>query len=474
MPEQQRVSLDCAIVGGGISGLTAAHSLHTRGPELKVGIFERKNRFGGILHTRNENGFLFETSADSFITDPPAALELCEQLGLADQLLSTRASGRGAQVLFEGRLMPVPAGFQIMGPRRLWPLITSPLLSWKGKLRACCEPWIPRRKGQADESLAAFATRRLGKEVFERLVAPLVGGIYTADPEQLSMEAALPRFVAMEQNFGSLYRGMRARARKDRSKTDESAARYSLFAAPRNGIEQMLRTLREQLPEDSLHVGTTVTELAPSQEHAWELVTDNENRYTARHLILATPAFAAADLIEACEPELAGELRKIPYAGCAVACLGYAKNQFAKIPLSFGMVVPPQENRQILAASFSSNKFAGRCPDDHLLIRVFLGGAGREAILEKNDEEIVATAHNELAELLSIRGVPTCHQLSRWERSMPQYHVGHAQLVAGIENRVSRAVNLTLIGNAYHGVGIPQCIDGAVRAAEAICGKESA
>ena len=473
MPEQKRFTLDCAIVGGGISGLTAAHTLHTLAPELNTRLFERQRHFGGILQTRRENGFLLETSADSFITDPPAALRLCQRLGLADELLSTREMRRGAQVLFEGRLMPIPEGFQIMGPRRLLPLLRSPLLSWKGKLRACCEPWIARRQSAADESLAAFATRRLGKEVFERLVAPLVGGIYTADANQLSMAAALPRFVEMEREFGSLYRGLRARAKKEKTGSDESGARYSLFTAPRGGIGQLLRKLEQSVPPSTLQTEAQITHLARTAEGAWELGVRGEAPWTARHVILATPAFCAADLLEPHDAGLGAELRKIPYASCAVICLAYQKNQFITPPQGFGFVVPRRENRQILAASFASNKFAERSPEDHVLIRVFVGGAGRESILEHSDAKLLEIASSELAQLMGIQGKPQYHEVSRWKKSMPQYHVGHATRVEQIESGVARLKNLSLIGNAYRGVGIPHCIEGAVRATEAICGQEN-
>jgi oxygen-dependent protoporphyrinogen oxidase len=472
MSDNKKITLDCAIVGGGISGLTAVHALHTMVPDWKIRLFEKSDRFGGILETRTGNGLLIETSADSFITDPPAALQLCERLGLEKDVLPTQPTGRRAEVLFQGRLRSIPDGFQIVGTRRLLPVVCSPLLSWKGKLRACCEPFIAPRTETNDESLAAFATRRLGKETFERLIAPLVGGIYTADAEKLSMAAALPRFVQMERSFGSLYRGLRSQAKKTRGSNSGSGARYGLFAAPRGGMGQLLTKLAQSVPTDTLQTGAEITNLTRTSDAQWQLEVNGTALWTARKIILATPAFQAGKLLEPHDTILAGELRHIPYASCAVVCLVYDKKQFPQPPESFGFVVPAREKRQILAASFASNKFPLRAPEDQLLVRVFMGGATQESILEYQDAKLAEIAASELSQIMDIRNLPHFHCVTRWPRSMPQYHVGHVERIARIDLQVARLENLALIGNAYRGVGIPQCIDGALRAAELLCGEK--
>ena len=224
-----------AIVGGGIAGLAAAHRLVTLEPATDVVVFEADERVGGVLQTDRIDGYLVERSADSFITNIPAGVELCRELGLADELLPTNAARRKAQIVREGRLHAVPAGFQLLTPSQIWPLVTTPLLSVGGKLRMLREAFIARRADSGDESLASFAVRRFGREAYERLIQPLVGGIYTADPHQLSMRAALPKFVELEQKHGSLMRAARHLGGDGAAAKQGAGARYGLFVAPREG-----------------------------------------------------------------------------------------------------------------------------------------------------------------------------------------------------------------------------------------------
>ena len=472
MPEKENFTLDCAIVGGGISGLTAAHTLQAIAPNWKIRLFERCERLGGVLETARDQGFLIELSADNFITEPPAALQLCEQLGLGEDILPTNSMFRGADVLFRGRLTPVPVGFQVLGPQRLMAILRSPLLSIRGKLRLCCEPFIAPRKDSTDESLAAFAIRRLGKEAYERLVAPLVGGIYTADAHKLSMAAALPHFAQMEREFGSLYRGLRARAKAKNGSSTESGARYSLFATPRGGMEQLLEKLEESVPPATWQTRAEITDLARTDDGGWQLQVNGERLWTAGKLIIAIPAFHAGNLLEPHDAILGAELRGIPYASCAVVCLGYEKKQFPHPPQVFGFVVPPCEKRQILAASFSSNKYPFRAPDEQLLIRVFLGGACQESILQHGDAQLAEIAIRELKQIMGTQGEPHYQRVVRWTKAMPQYHLGHLERVAKIEKHAARLSNLALIGNAYRGVGLPHCVQGAISAVERLCGRE--
>ncbi len=469
MADNQTLTLDCAIVGGGISGLAAAHALHRRAPAWKIRLFEKSQRIGGILETRSVNGLLIETSADSFITDPPAALNLCEQLGIEKDLVSTQPTGRRAEVLHHGRLKRIPDGFQILGTRKLLPLLCSPLLSLRGKVRACCEPFIAARNENADESLAAFAKRRFGKETFEQLIAPLVAGIYTADAEKLSMATALPRFVEMERKFGSIYRGLRAEAKNSNNSRRGVGARYGLFAAPQDGLRQLLGKIEQSLPVDTVHTRAEITALKCTTDNRWKLEANGKTAWVARKLIIATPAFEAAELLDPLDSILAEELRNIPYASCAIACFAYEKKQFTKLPESFGFVIPPCEGRQILAVSFSSNKFPMRAPDNQLLVRIFIGGATQASILEHDDSKLLEIADDELKQIVDVRGAPHFRTIIRWPRSMPQYHVGHLERIERIDQQVAQIKNFALIGNAYRGVGIPQCVDGAVRAAESLC-----
>lgn len=458
-------NLRIAVVGGGISGLAAAHRVTELAPQAQLTLFEAGDRLGGVLRTEQHDGYLVELSADMFITNAPWGIDLCRRVGLADDLMPTRESHRRSFVVRDGRLLPVPIGFHLLSPSRVWPLLRSPLLSWPGKLRVVCEPLVRRRRDSADESLASFARRRLGREAFERLVQPLVAGIYTADAEQLSMAAALPRFVEMERRSGSLTRGAWQEARQ-RDGSNSSGARYGLFVAPRDGMSSLVDAIVQRLPADSLRLNSTVAQLA-TIGGTW-LVTVGGNAIEFDAVIVALPAYAAANLLVGVSAELSTDLRAIAYAGCAIAVLAYRRDQFGRNFDGFGFVVPRVENRDILAASFASAKFDGRAPDDRVLIRVFLGGAERPDQLDLVDSQLVTLATKDLASLLDIRGEPELTRVVRWPRSMPQYHVGHIDLVRRVEQQVAGWHGLALAGNAYHGVGVPNCIHSGEQAAECV------
>lgn len=454
--------LPVAVVGGGISGLAAAHRLK----ELETGhpilLLESRDRLGGVLETVRQDGYLIETSADNFITKLPYAEQLAERLGLAGELLPTEPSLRRALTVNRGKVVPVPEAFVLMSAGRIGPILSSPILGWRGKLRLFGEPLVPRRTAAADESVADFARRRLGDEAFRRLVQPLVAGIYTADPEKLSMQATMRQFVERERQHGSLWRARRAEA-----SGGDSGARYSAFVAPRQGMTQLVEAVAASLPPSSVRLGTTV-ETVRRQGHDWHLDhCDGQTTRTAA-VIVATPAAAAGRLLAGVDAELARKLRSIEQAGASIVVLGVRSSQVKLAIRGFGFVVPQIEGRRIIAASFSSLKFPGRAPDDRLLIRVFVGGALQPELADLPDDQLVELARGELAELVGLEGEPELTRVVRWPSSMPQYHVGHIDRIAEIERRVAAQPGLDLAGNAYHGVGIPQCVHSGEVAAERI------
>jgi oxygen-dependent protoporphyrinogen oxidase len=488
-----------AIIGGGISGLAAAQRLTELLPNARLTLFEASDRLGGVLDTVHCDGFLIERSADNFLTHPAAAIDLCRRLGIAEELLPTDDTRRRAFVVRHGRLVPIPDGFYLMSPRKLWPLVTSPLLSWRAKLRLLAEPFIPRRKHAAyDESVASFARRRLGRETFERIVQPLVAGIYTADPEQLSMATTMPQFLEMEQIHGSLLRATLFRRRAahfgDQSGTQSipphadgvSGARYTLFTAPKNGMTSLITALAaSQGVAGSIRLNTPVAHIT-HESNQWQLnlelrhpegirdcglnplnpQSDNPQSFDA--LIVAVPAHAGARLLTSVDAGLASELSEIPYASCAVVSLGFARRHIGHALDGFGFVVPQRERRRIIAASFASLKYPGRAPTDCVLVRTFIGGALQPDLLRLPDSDLIELALTELTDLLALTGKPVVTDVAHWPNSMPQYPVGHLGRSARIEQALARWPNLALAGNAYRGVGIPQCIASGQAAAARI------
>jgi protoporphyrinogen/coproporphyrinogen III oxidase len=476
-----------AVVGGGISGLAAAHRVTELLPRAELSLYEAADRLGGVVRTIHHDGCLVEQAADSFITKLPWAIDLCRRLGISDDLLSTNAAKRRAYVVRDGRLLPVPDGFVLMTPRKLWPILTSPVLSWRGKLRLLAEPLILDRQNFAnddarasnDESVASFATRRLGREVFERLVQPLLVGIYTADPAKLSISATLPDILRQYRAYGRLILAGKGQSPPTGTLSDEgnepataeSGARYGLFVAPKNGMSSLVERLADRLLDRTIHLNSPIARIDRGEEGGWNLsYLDQANPERFDAVIVALPAPSAGRLLRDCDPELAAELGQIEYAGCAVVSCCYRREQLANLPSGFGFVVPIVARRRILAASFASEKFPQRAPNDQIIVRAFLGGALDPRIMERSDSELGAIAMAELADLLEITGQPLWTDVAKWPGSMPQYHVGHLDRVASIEVRVAELPSLELAGNAYHGVGIPQCIHSGELAAERIAG----
>lgn len=461
------------IVGGGITGLAAANRLREIDPDARVLVLEAAPRPGGVLSTVQADGFLMEESADSFLTALPDGLNLCRRVGLADEVIPTDPAHRRAFVVSRGRLVPIPDGLMIMAPTRLGPMATTPILSPWGKLRMGMEYFLKPGSG-GDESLAAFARRRFGKEAYERLIQPLVGGMYTGDPERLSVQATMPRFQEMEAKHGSLIRGsLRERKRREKGASGiaGSGARYGLFVGLRRGTTSLVDSLVKRLPEDSIRCGVTVDRLERTTDGRWLVHADGAGApavLDAGAVILATPVRAAGRLLAEVDAKLSDWLSRIPSTSCVIVSLGYRREQIAHALDGFGFVVPKVENRQILSGSFSSVKFPGRAPEGAVLLRAFLGGAFHADIVDRDDDELTGIAERELGELLGISGPPIIRRIKRWPLVMPQYELGHVELVREIEQSVAAHRGLELAGNAYHGVGVPQCIQSGEQAAERV------
>jgi protoporphyrinogen/coproporphyrinogen III oxidase len=509
-----------AVIGGGLSGLAAAHRLTQLLPSAEVRVFETASRLGGPLFTIERDGTVFEQGADSFLTKDPFPLELCRELGLEGEIIHTNEAHRRALVVSQGRLVPVPEGFVLMQPRQLLPLMHSPVLTGLGKLRAVAEPSVARCADvdgpDYDESVASFATRRLGREAFERLVEPLVAGIFVADATKLSLAATYPEFIAAERDHGSLWRAWQNRRglspfaqsaeqmgtvplpRRFSSKGEpspfppsrpedsDSGARYGAFVTLRGGLGRLIDALVAQLGKESvaqlaagsiaLNSPVAAVEKLPNARWRLTAADGRANRFNSAlggefngefdGLIITLPARQAAALLQGVDNELTGALARIQAASSVVATLLYRRDSIA-LPLDgFGLVVPRVENRQIVAASFPSVKFAGRSPAGLIPIRVFLGGALRPDMIDRDDADLITIARQELAALIGAHGDPVTTFVARWREAMPQYHVGHLALVDAIDARVAALPGLELAGNSYRGVGIPQSLRSGRAAAE--------
>lgn len=468
-----------AVVGGGISGLSAAHRLlelsEETGRPIEVTLFERQEHLGGVVGTERVEGYLLERGGDMFVTDKPWAVGLAERLGLGSRIIGTESRYRRSLVVHEGRPTAVPPGFMLMAPARAGSMLRTPILSWAGKLRMGLDLVLPRGSAD-DETVADFVTRRFGRQVLDRLVQPLVGGIYTADPEKLSLRATLPRFLEMEAEHRSLYLGARARerssARQPATAQSDSGARYGMFVSFEDGMAELMNALEHKLREGArVKTATDVLRVSRDAEEKWCLHYRDENEEVEERfdgLILAVPTYAAASLLGPLTPQLSSQLGAIEYASSIVVASGHRLKDIDHPLQAFGMVVPIVEKRGVLAVSFSSRKFPGRAPEGGVLLRSFVGGALQPELCELDDAAIEQLVADELRALLGVQGTPDFVRIMRYHRAMPQYHLGHVERVTAIERRLDTHRGLALAGNAYRGVGIPDCIHSGECGAERI------
>lgn len=449
------------IVGGGIAGLAAAERAVALRPDVEVLVLEAADRPGGMLQTERTEGLVIDRGPDSILSDQPTVMELAARVGLGDAVIGTDNRFRGAYVVQRGKLVRIPGGFTVVGTSDRLKLAFSPILSPLGKLRAACEPLIPRAHLQ-DESIRAFVTRRYGRELFERLAQPMAGGIYGGDPDRLSAHATLSRFVEHERKYGSVTRGLRSRTRASESET-ATGARYGLFISFKNGMGALPEAIAHELGS-RVRLGTPVARISPEGE-GWGVELASGAKERASHVILALPARISTHLVRGFDAALAEELAAIEYGSAATATFAWKRAEVPHPLDAFGFVVPETEHRDALAATWSSVKWPGRAPEDQVLIRVFLA---RQELLESDDDTLVSAARRELAALMGIEAEPFLTRVDRFTNAMPRYHLGHIPRVDRIERAVSAHTGLALAGNAYRGVGIPDTIRYAQRAAESL------
>ena len=459
------------VIGGGISGLAAAHRLVELSPTAQVTLIEASSRLGGTIRTDERDGFLVERGPDSFISEKPEAVELAKRVGLESRLVQTNPEHRRSFIVRNGRLRPVPEGFQLLAPSRIWPFLTTDIFSLAGKARMAADLLLPRRSanGLSDESLSSFVRRRLGREALERMAQPMVGGIYTADPETLSLRATLPRFLDMERDHRSLILAMLRKARSQASaeKTGTSGARYSLFLSFDRGMEVLVQALERKLTQVEIKKETRVQSLSRTAA-SWTIQTQTGDTLAADAICLALPAHTAATLLSDIAPQLTTKLNQIKYASTATINLAYRRDAIQHPLNGFGFVVPFVEKRSLIACTFSSVKFVDRAPDDHVLLRAFVGGALQPEMFALDGADMLQRVEQDLRELLGVNERPIFAEIAKWKNSMPQYEVGHLDRVQAIENEVAQLPNLTLAGNAYRGAGIPDCIRSGEAAAESL------
>jgi oxygen-dependent protoporphyrinogen oxidase len=454
------------IIGGGISGLSAAYFLAKRG--ISSTIFESRPRLGGVIQTEQVAGCTLEAGPDSFISAKPAALELIRELGLADEVIGSNDFSRKTYVWKHGRLVPLPEGLMMMVPTKIMPLLATPLLGWSTKARMGLELFHPPRRHAEDQSVSAFITEHYGPEAVDYLAEPLLSGIYGGNPDELSVASVLPRFVTLAQRYGSLTRGVLIeRAKAERAKAGKNhGAPAPLFRTLKGGLQQIVDALVATIRGTAEVCHRRVEALDCSGQGF--RVRAGGDWLAGDHVIVACEAHSARSLVDSVDGRLAELLAAVPYSSSMTVALGFDRADLAECPSGHGFLVPRRERRRLMACTWVGEKFAYRVPEGTVVARCFLGGTDDASVLDAPDETVTAIVTTELRDIAGIHAAPKFVRIHRWPRSMAQYTVGHPQRVAEIETRVKAIPGLALAGNAYDGIGIPDCIRLGKRAAEAI------
>lgn len=457
-----------AIIGGGISGLSCAwfvrEAFRVNQIPISLKVFEAEDHFGGSIRTQQRDGFTYESGPDTFISEKPWAIDLCKRLGLDQELIGVRPEHQRSSMVYQGHLVPIPKGFYLMASPSLKTLSELPFVSWKGKMRMMMEPFIPAGGPvSGDESVASFMRRRFGEEALWRIGQPMIGGIYTADPETLSLEATFPKFREMERRYGSVVRGLRARADVEQG---VSGPRYGLFLSFRNGMQTLIDRLREDLG-DVLCAGKKLTGLVQKAQ-GWDLEFADGSRDQSDLLCLAVTAPAAARLTDTFSPLLSEALRRTPYEDAVTVNLAFKASDCPALPAGAGFVIPKLEELPLVGVTIAHQKFEGRGPEDGVLIRAFIGGVYHREVLKYKNAQLEALAFETVRKLLRIHTKPLWTALVRYPEAMPQFLVGHFSGVALLREQLKSFPGLFLTGNYFSGVGIPDCVHEAEKTADAM------
>ncbi len=449
-----------AIVGGGITGLSAAWYLARSG--IPSVLIDPRPRLGGVIATETVEGCVIEGGPDSFLAAKPWAADLIAEVGLDGDLISSNDHQRVTYIWRDKRMVPLPDGLMMMVPTRIWPMVATDLLSWSAKIHMGLE--YLRGKPAApppDRSVADFVRDHYGQEAVDYLAEPLLSGVYGGDPGELSVNSVLPRFVELEAQYGSLTRGVLAARRK-------AAANNSgpLFRTLKHGLGSLVERLEDRLGHQCQVIQAAVDAIERRGD-GWALRAGEQWLETG-HAVLACPAHAAAPLLASLDGTLAGLLGAIPYSSSMTVALGYRRAGLGHPLNGFGFLVPGKDRERMVACTWVGTKFSHRVPEDYALLRCFLGGAGDEAILSEPDETVLAIVRRELQRMMGVTAEPIFHRISRWPRSMAQYTVGHQTRIEEIHARLKGLLGLYLAGNAYAGIGIPDCIRTGKQAAEAV------
>lgn len=449
------------VVGAGISGLTVAYRLEQQ-LGMEVTLLEERERVGGTIDSLTRQGFLVEAGPNGFPDNNPATLSLAQEIGLAEKLIpASESASKNRFLALQGRLRRLPNSFGTF--------LTSDLLSWLAKLNLLAERFRGRRSKAEDESIEAFARRRVGNEITRTFVDAFVTGILAGDPKLLSMQAAFPRLAGWEREHGSITRGMtlaRKERRAQQAATPSLGKRAGSMWSFQKGLKTLVTALGTHLRRPPL-LGVRIRRVR-RQDHRWIVEAEGKDCWDADAVVLTCPAYRQAEILADLDAELVNSLDAIPYNRIVVVAFGYRREDMPHPLDGFGYLSPQRERRDVLGVQWCSSIFPGRAPEEAVLLRALCGGWHRQEMVDWPDDRLVAAVRGELAQLLGVRVAPIMQQIIRWPRAIPQYHVGHLQRIAWIEQRLGQHSGLFLGGNSFRGVAINDCVEQSSKLAEQI------
>ncbi|WP_418790817.1 protoporphyrinogen oxidase [Phosphitispora sp. TUW77] len=459
------------VIGGGITGLSAAYMLQKAvesGKQVDYLLVEKDNRLGGKIWTEEIDGYIVEGGPDCFLSDKPGCFDMARDTGIEERIIPSNDASKRTYVFADKKLNRLPDGLMGLVPTKLVPFAVSPLISWPGKIRMAMDLFIPKKQTDEDETLGSFVKRRLGKEALDKIAEPLIGGIHAGDPDKMSLKATFPRFIQMEQNYGSLLKAMLAGRRKmpQAKPLEPGKPKKTFFMTFIGGMGELTDTMASKLDSKKVHTGKAVTHIEKKTDGGYVVHIDGMGPVAADAVILTAPAHEAAKVVTDIDKTMSENLAEIPQATSATVNLAFRRSDINKTIDAFGFIVPISEGRKIKAGTYSSTKWDYRTPDDdHVLIRAFVGGAMNQELVFLNDEEMLKMVLDELKDIIGLTAAPVMHKIFRWVKGMPQYTIGHLDRVADIEARTAGTPGFYVAGGSYRGVGVPDCINVGKKAA---------
>jgi len=446
-----------AIVGGGIAGLAAAYELTRQqtelGLDLSLDLYDARDRLGGVILTERIDDYVLDAGPDAILTLKPAAVQLCRDLGLEDEIIPTRDEHRGVALYSRGKLRSLPYGTGSSTFRKLEAYLTSGVVSWSAKLRMAADLFLPRGAPREDESMSDFFGRRLGREAVERIIDPLIAGIYSGDPDRLSINSLFPRFPRMVEERRSILLSLLRTPQS--SRTDGRT--LPAFCSLREGLGQLVEALIEHLDDTRILLGTSVRAVR-KRGNGYALLTDSGERDAYTDVIVATPAWVAARLLASDFRPVSEILQSIRYVSSGAVFFAFRRSDVGDLLRGYGFLVPNCEQRRINGATWITNKFEYRSPEDGVLVRCFVGGDRTAEQLEMDDDALARMCREELREIADVTAEPLFNRVYRWRQSNPQYDVGHAARSWQIDAELSMHAGLHITGSGFRGIGLPDCI----------------